>query len=481
MGIVWQAQDERLHRTVALKQLLLPAGLSPADTAAARARAMREGRIAARLQHANAISVYDVVEQDGHPWLVMEYLSSRSLAAVINQQGSLPPEEAASIGARVALALCAAHEVGVVHRDVKPANILLGDDGSVKITDFGISRASGDVTLTATGLVAGTPAYLSPEMARGETPAPPSDVFSLGSTLYMAVEGQAPFGRKDNPLAMLHSVAEGRFPPPRQAGRLTALLMRLMRATPGERPTMQQAQRALAGVAAGQTVPAEALEPEHTSQPAATRQTAAPAAASVPAHQATTTQLHRPSTVDQRESLARKEKIRTIVVSAIAVLIAAAIGIGIASLLMSGHSSAQAPTSATLPTTQITTTADQITTVAAAPTHTTVADAPKKVTARDTEKLIRSYYRAVPGNTTAGWHMLSPAVQAKSKGRKGYNSFWRTISHVAITKYRPVGNDSALTHLRFTKTDGHAVNEVHSFTVSKMDGHDVISASALAS
>ncbi|MGH3577904.1 MAG: serine/threonine-protein kinase, partial [Mycobacterium sp.] len=187
MGVVWRAHDERLDRTVAIKELLMQPGLPAADAQAARDRAMREGRIAARLKHPNAIHVYDVALDDATgasgqvvPWLVMEYLPSRSLAAVLAEQGTLAPHEAARIGRQVAAALTAAHEAGIVHRDVKPGNVLLGQDGLVKITDFGISRASWDATVTRTGVLAGTPAYFAPEVARGELPGPASDVFSLG-------------------------------------------------------------------------------------------------------------------------------------------------------------------------------------------------------------------------------------------------------------------------------------------------------------
>ncbi|MBB5895062.1 protein kinase [Kutzneria kofuensis] len=256
MGVVWQAHDELLYRTVAVKQLLLQPGQTEADAEEARRRAMREGRIAARLQHPNAVAVFDVVDEgDGMPWLVMEYVPSRSLSAVLEEQGTLPPQEAARIGMHVASALAAAHAAGIVHRDVKPGNVLLGDDGTVKITDFGISRAQGDSTVTATGMLAGTPAYLAPEIAKGHDPTPSSDVFSLGATLYAAVEGVPPFGLSDNPLALLHKVASGQIEPPRQAGPLTQPLLSLLSSEPTERVTMVRCRDALGAVAAGQPAP----------------------------------------------------------------------------------------------------------------------------------------------------------------------------------------------------------------------------------
>lgn len=251
MGVVWRALDIRLQRTVAVKQVLLGPHLSPAAAKEARMRALREGRIAARLHHPNAITVFDVADEDNQPWLVMEYMDAPSLAVRLAGAGTLPPREVARIGAQAAGALAAAHDAGIVHRDVKPANLLVADNGTVKITDFGISRAVGDVTVTATGLLAGTPAYLSPEVARGENPEPPSDVFALGSTLYAAATGRPPFGEGDNPLAVLHAVAGGKVAEPEGVGELGPVLMRLLEPDSANRPTMREAQRLLTEVAAG--------------------------------------------------------------------------------------------------------------------------------------------------------------------------------------------------------------------------------------
>lgn len=254
MGVVWECVDERLHRTVAVKQLLLQPGLDPGEAEEARERAMREGRIAARLQHQHAISVYDVAEDEGQPVLVMEFLPSTSLGGMMSEHGPLPPREVARIGAQVAGALGAAHSAGVVHRDIKPGNILLGDNGTVKITDFGISRAQGDVQVTKTGMLAGTPAYLSPDVAMGQEPTGASDVFSLGATLYAAIEGQPPFGANENTLALLHAVAAAKVEPPRQSGPMAQPLMAMMQARPEDRPEMAQVVEMLQAVADGQAV-----------------------------------------------------------------------------------------------------------------------------------------------------------------------------------------------------------------------------------
>src|SRR6478752_1636084 len=216
---------------------------------------MREGRIGARLQHPHVISMFDVVVHDDRPWLVMEYLPSQSLAAMLTEKGPLEPRVVAEIGRQVADGLAAAHAAGVVHRDVKPGNVLIAPDGRVKLTDFGVSRAVDDVQLTRTGLIAGTPAFLSPEVAQGKDPMAASDVFALGATLYAAVEGSPPFGLDDNAYALLHKVATSAPNPPTHAGPLTPVLMRLLAVDPAARPSAAQARDLLAVVAAGEAVP----------------------------------------------------------------------------------------------------------------------------------------------------------------------------------------------------------------------------------
>ena len=238
MGTVWEAYDERLQRTVAVKQLRLQPGLSKADADVAIQRLMREARITARLHHPNAVQVYDIVDDDGQPSLVMQYVPSTSLQDIIRDRGPLPPAEVARIGTQVAAALAAAHRAGIVHRDIKPGNVLIADDGTAKITDFGISHAFDDVTLTSTGMVTGTPAYLAPEVARGAQSSYASDVYSLGSTLYMAMEGTPPFGTDQNPMAVLHRVASAQPAPAVRSGPLAPMLRDMMNPDPSARPDM---------------------------------------------------------------------------------------------------------------------------------------------------------------------------------------------------------------------------------------------------
>lgn len=255
MGTVWEGWDERLRRPVAIKQLHPQPGLSDAAAEMVNNRAMREARITARLHHPHAITVYDVVEHDGQPCLIMQYLPSTSLQATLSDRGVLPPIEVARIGAEIASALAAAHRAGIVHRDVKPGNVLIAEDGAANITDFGISHALGDVALTSTGMVTGTPAYLSPEVARGSESTFAADVFSLGATLYAAVEGAPPFGTDENPMATLHKVASGQVIPPHRAGPLGPLLTRMLAADPGARPAMIDVARTLAALHADASAP----------------------------------------------------------------------------------------------------------------------------------------------------------------------------------------------------------------------------------
>jgi eukaryotic-like serine/threonine-protein kinase len=251
MGRVWEAHDERLGRRVAVKEVLMPAELPTGEREVMQRRTLREARAAARISSPSAVTVYDVVDEDGRTWIVMERLEPVSLADVLARSGPVEPAEAARIGLRVLDALGAAHRAGVLHRDVKPANIMIGSDGAVVLTDFGVAVLDGDVTITTTGLVVGSPAYLAPERARGGHALPASDLFSLGATLYAAVEGTSPFQRNGQ-LATLAAVVSDAPAPPRDAGPLAPLLVRLLDKEPSRRPGHEEVRSALEAVAAGQ-------------------------------------------------------------------------------------------------------------------------------------------------------------------------------------------------------------------------------------
>ncbi len=235
MGVVWRATDLLLDQPVALKRVSL-AGVDDQQAVLNRDRALREARLAARLRHhRHVVATYDVRIDDGDVWLVLEYLPSQSLAQILRERGPLDPGQAARIGAQVADALAAAHALGIEHRDVTPGNVLITDDGAAKLTDFGISHLAGDTQLTQTGMISGTFAYLAPEVAKTGKSSPASDVFSLGSTLYAAIEGEPPFGTAGNALQLLSIVGGGIIRPPTAAGAFTPLLMRLLELDPATR------------------------------------------------------------------------------------------------------------------------------------------------------------------------------------------------------------------------------------------------------
>ncbi len=219
MGVVWQARDERLSRHVAVKELARPGCLPGDEQRAACRRATREAQAAARLSHPNVVRVFDITEEGGCPWIVMELLPPWSLQDVIEQQGPLGPARTAEVGLGVLAALRAAHAQGIVHRDVKPANVVLAPD-RVVLTDFGIARVSGPSALTTADVLMGSPSYIAPERARGGQSGPQEDLWALGALLYAAVEGHAPFDRAGDALASLSAALTDEPPPAAHAGPL---------------------------------------------------------------------------------------------------------------------------------------------------------------------------------------------------------------------------------------------------------------------
>ncbi|HNP55399.1 MAG TPA: serine/threonine-protein kinase [Gordonia sp. (in: high G+C Gram-positive bacteria)] len=266
MGSVWLAKDQLLHRDVACKRIISLDGLSEESADLIRSKALREGRIAARLSHDNAVAVHDVVIDYGTPWLVMEYAPSRSVAQILHTVGTLSFIDAAQIGAQLAAAMTQAHAAGIVHRDIKPGNILITgkgpDAGHVKLTDFGIAYLKHEETELDDDLVSGTPAYFAPEVARGSAPGDASDVYSLGATIYTMVEGEPPFGVSDDVPALLDRVARAQIRPPQKAGPLEPILLAMLTPGPSKRPTMAQVRDQLAGLVAtyNHTTPAQVLE-----------------------------------------------------------------------------------------------------------------------------------------------------------------------------------------------------------------------------
>jgi serine/threonine protein kinase len=274
MGIVWRAHDELLDREVAVKEVRYPGDPQDDEVAELNRRTLREARAAGRLTHPNVVVVHDVIEENGRPWIVMQLVDSRSLGQVLRDDGPLPVRMAAEIGLQVLEALRTAHAAGVLHRDVKPENVLLTEDGRVVLTDFGIARMETDTTMTRTGLV-GTPAFIAPERLRGYPAQRESDLWSLGATLYAAVEGRPPHD-KGMAMATMHAVLNDEPEPALRAGRLGAVLSGLLEKNPAERLTADQAERMLRSIAEDRsavpaarqpTLPATPLPPPATSPP----------------------------------------------------------------------------------------------------------------------------------------------------------------------------------------------------------------------
>lgn len=252
MGKVWRAHDEVLHRTVAVKELTAGQYVAEADRIVLHARTQKEARAAARITHPGVVTVHDVIEYDNRPWIVMQYVDGPSLADAAKEAGEIEPREAARIGLHVLGALRAAHGAGVLHRDVKPGNVLLAADGQVLLTDFGIAAIEGDSTITRTGELVGSIDYLAPERVQGDDPGPASDLWSLGATLYTAVEGRSPF-RRTSPISTMQAVVTEEPPEPGRAGPLAPVITALLRKDPGDRPSAAEAERMLLDAMEGRT------------------------------------------------------------------------------------------------------------------------------------------------------------------------------------------------------------------------------------
>jgi eukaryotic-like serine/threonine-protein kinase len=248
MGQVWRARDEVLGREVAVKEVIFPDAPSSAERSAMRTRVIREARASARISHPGVVTVYDVLQEEGRAYIVMELLEGRSLADRVKAEGPLEPREAARIGAEVLDILRAAHAQGIVHRDVKAANVLLAESGAVKLADFGIASMRDEASITLTGQVFGSPHYMSPEQAAGARSGPAADLWGLGATLFFAVEGRLPF-QGDHPLGVLNAVLHEDAPEPRRAGPLAPVIAALLRKDAADRATGEETARMLAEVA----------------------------------------------------------------------------------------------------------------------------------------------------------------------------------------------------------------------------------------
>ncbi|GAA2994807.1 serine/threonine-protein kinase [Streptomyces fulvorobeus] len=234
MGTVWRAVDETLGRTVAVKELRFPSAIDDDEKRRLITRTLREAKAIARIRNNGAVTVYDVVDEDDRPWIVMELIEGKSLAEAIREDGTLTPRRAAEVGLAILDVLRQAHRQGILHRDVKPSNVLIAEDGRVVLTDFGIAQVEGDPSVTSTGMLVGAPSYISPERARGHKPGPPADMWSLGGLLYASVEGSPPYD-KGSAIATLTAVMTEPLDPPKNAGPLTDVIYGLLAREPEDR------------------------------------------------------------------------------------------------------------------------------------------------------------------------------------------------------------------------------------------------------
>ena len=483
MGSVYLADDETLGREVAVKQV----GLLPGETTPDSARALREARSTAALSHRNVVTVYDVIDEAGSMWLVMEHVPSRSLAQIINDDGPLDPHEVARIGAQVAAGLAAAHGAGIVHRDVKPGNILVRADGVAKISDFGIARPDGDPALTQTNLFVGTPSYLSPEAARGDTPTAASDVWSLGATLYAAVEGAPPYETSANHLAVLNRIIEQDPAPPTRAGALAPALSRMLDRDPGSRWSMTDAAHALERLSeagATRTIAATRSEQQdHGSRDragVAAGAVGAGAAAGAGAAGAATAAAARPRTESRPSAPPPQEpderdgsrRLGPVLIGLLALVLA----VGAALLFLDRDDATESPAADTSssPSASEEPTAEQTEDQDSAqdseqgghqaeetqepepsPEPSSSPPAPDE----DAEAFVQRYYDTVPEDTETGWSMLGPDARA-SVGRDSYEGWWDTVEDVQVDEIQTAGSgDSAEVALTYTMKDGRVESE----------------------
>jgi serine/threonine protein kinase len=467
MGTVWRAQDEMLGRTVAIKELLLPHDHDEHRTEEAKNRAMREARIAARLQHSHAITVFAVLEEEDRPWLIMEYLASKSFAVLI-QDEPVSVDDAIRIGAQISSALAGAHRAGIVHRDVKPANILVSDDGTAKITDFGISRAIGDVKLTATGEIAGTPAYLAPEVARGEDADFAADVFSLGATLYAAVEGQPPYGKADNPIALLYKASSGEIEPPAKAERLTPLLDRMLATDPAARPSMDEVEQELRALLTdaepGESVLAATIPEAEVA--------AAAAVPTVPDTVAVPPPSSPPGAVAAVSPGARKGMIA---VGAGAALLCVAVVVAILLVVRqkpptdnaAPTATSQPPASASVtPSPSASPSPTPSSTPATTPPPTSTPVSPVSAT-KTAAQALSDYYALLPGNPAEAWKLLTDHFKSsRSQTYETYTGFWGKYKSVQASSVKEIGPNRVTAHV--TYDGGKAENDT--FTMVQVNG-----------
>lgn len=463
MGAVHVARDEVLGREVAIKKIGMLPGASMPDLA----RAEREARLAATLNHPHVVSVFDLVEEGDQKWLVMEYVNGKSLAERIRDSGPLDHAATASIMWQVADALAAAHRAGIVHRDVKPSNIMLTDEGQAKLTDFGIARAQADASLTQTGLVTGSPAYLAPEVASGTGGGAPSDVWALGATLFHALTGKPPYDVSDNLMGGLFKIVHEEPPRVPDAGGFDDLLRATMTREPSARWSMERVRDRLAEIklvpsAAGMTSTAVLDDPEHKTEviPTAPPVVAVPPVSPDPSPAAppvapVAAQVHAYGDTNDSGDRSRWPWFAALALAAVAAIVFSVLMFTADDddLPASEEPNSQTPTDGEEePTDEPTTEPTE--------EETTKAPNPAATTRKEVASFITTYLATAPNDQKASFAMLTPGFQAASNGFGSYSGYWRTIA--SATPRNIVVNPKTLTvtyDVDYVRVDGSAVSE----------------------
>ena len=463
MGAVWLGVDQVLGRQVALKRVGMAPGMGTPDLA----RAEREARLAARLNHPHVVAVYDLVVEGDEQWLVMEYVEGSTLAELVQRDGAMTPDQAAALIGQAADALAAAHAAGIVHRDVKPSNILVGPDGQVKLSDFGIARAEADASLTQTGLVTGSPAYLSPEVASGEQATDASDVWSLGATLFHALAGHPPYEVGDNVLGALYRIVHEEPPRLPDAGWLSPLLLATMSREPRERWSMARVRDVLA---AGPSAPLLAGVPARPPEadPAPTRQLSRPLPPPpvAPPAAAPAAGLGGPVSAapDHRGDREAARRLLPVLAAVVAVVVIGVLG-WLAFTAGNDGGDDRTPR------------ADRTggRTSSSSPTPSQTPQ-PTDVTADGMAGFIAQYLATVTSDPKSAWTMLTPDFQAASGGFGRYNSFWKTIETADLVSAQADPGSRRISYtVDYLRRDGSRATDDVTLTLQGTDGDYLIS------
>jgi serine/threonine protein kinase len=433
MGAVWLARDEVLGRVVAVKRIGMVPGTGTGSPDLDRAE--REARLAARLNHPHVVAVFDLVTEGDERWLVMEYVEGTNLGELVRQEGPLPPDRAAALLGQVADALAAAHAAGIVHRDVKPSNMLVTADGQVKLSDFGIARAEADASLTQTGLVTGSPAYLAPEVAAGGQATAASDVWALGAALFHALAGRPPYEVGDNLMGALYKIVHEDPPRLADAGWLSPLLASSMTRDPGSRWSMEQVREFLrAGPSARAVPPPVATQ----TAPAPTSHDPAPTRTEVLADDVRAVAPDpAPASAGRRRSWGPAQVAGLVLLLAGVIVWAVLSGGEPAAREEAGNDPTRSP-GATSPT----------------------DSAAQEPSEEEMEAFIADYLATAPSDPEAGFRMLTPQFQDQSGGLEGYRGFWDTVESAELRSVSAdPGSLTVAYTVDYTTEDGRSVSD----------------------